>query len=62
MQETPVWFLVRKIPWRGHGNPCQCFAPETEQPGGLQSLGGKESEATEVTEHTGLHTEGMQME
>lgn len=38
------------------------FAPETEQPGGLQSLGGKESEATEVTEHTGLHTEGMQME
>ena len=33
---------IRKIPWRGHGNPFQCLAwriPWTEELGRLQSIG-----------------------
>ena len=41
-----------KSPGRGHSNPLQhsCLKnPWTEEPGGLQSMGRKESDRTEVT-------------
>ena len=65
MQETPVWFLGQKDPLEeGMATRASVFAwriPETEEPGGLQSLGWQRVR-DKVTEHTGLHTEGMQME
>ena len=39
-------------PGGGHGSPLQCSRlenPWTEEPGGLQSMGRKESEMTEAT-------------
>ena len=44
-----------KSPGEGHGKPLQYFAwriPWTEEPGGLQSIGHKESHTTEVTERS----------
>ena len=46
---------VGKIPWRRKWQPIPVFlpgeSPWTEEPGGLQSWGHKESDMTEVTEH-----------
>ena len=36
------------LPWRE--------SHRTEEPGGLQSMGHKESDTTEATEHAGTHT------
>ena len=41
-----------KIPGGGHGNPLQFLVwriPRAEEPGGLQSMGGREVDTTEET-------------
>ena len=40
---------LRRCPGEGHGNPLQysCLGNPTEEPGGLQSMGCKESDKTE---------------
>ena len=47
---------VRKIPWRRKWQPTPVFlpgaSPQTEEPGGLQSMGSKESDMTEQLTHT----------
>ena len=41
-----------RFPGGGHGNPLHGESPWMEDPGGLQSIGHKESDTTEVTQHT----------
>ena len=38
-QEMQVPSLVKKMPWKGNGNPIlySCLVPKIEEPGGLQS-------------------------
>ena len=49
----------RRSPGGGHGNPLQfsCLEnPWTEETGGLQSIGQKESDTTAATEHSTVQT------
>jgi len=41
-----------RFPGGGHDNPLHGESPWMEEPGGLQSIGHKESDTTEVTQHT----------
>ena len=53
MQETQVQFLVRKDPLEKematHSSVLAWRIPGTEEPGGLPSMGGTESNTTEAT-------------
>ena len=57
MQETLVRFLDREDPLEKgmapHSSILAWRIPRTEEPGRLQSMGCKESDMTEVTEHAG---------
>ena len=55
MQETPVWFLVRKIPWRRDRLPTPVFWPG-EFHGLYSPWGHKESDMTEWLSHTHTNT------
>ena len=56
MQKMQVRSLVLEDPLEEetatHSSILACRIPQTEEPGGLQSMGHKESDTTEVTEHT----------
>ena len=54
MQETPVWFLVRKIPWRRDRLPIPVFWPG-EFHGLYSPWGHKESNMTEWLSHIQTH-------
>ena len=59
MQETWVWFLGQEDPLEEdiatHSSILAWRIPWTEEPGRLQSIGHKESDMTEVTEHAHTH-------
>ena len=54
--ETRYSLLSNTIHWRRKWQPTPVFlpgeSPWTEEPGGLESMGSKESDMTEATEHT----------
>ena len=55
LRETQLRSWVRKMPWRRAGEPTPVLlpgeSPGTEEPGGLQSTGHRESDTTEGTQH-----------